>query len=310
LNVPLQFWFCRNPALALPLVAMSLHEVRLQIEFNGLEEITSSYVPTSVSSIVYRLTVPKDDDVNKYSSGQTMECQVWATYYHLDADERRAITQTPLEYLIETVQHKGGAQYRDDTLNIKYDIPFANPVKEIIWGLRPFLDIPNTDLSGENLTYRTRLRPSFSQFWSQFESGVIKFNGQNRMKDRPDTHFLLTQNYQHHTRASRYDTLTGATYGSDGSPWVSRGSVYSTRLYTYSFGLAPEQYQPSGAANFTKLDDAQLELRGISTTDPISWATPTNALTKYFSGLELMVYATGYNVLRVKDGMAGLAYEG
>jgi hypothetical protein len=312
LNVPLQFWFCRNPALALPIVAMSLHEIRLQLEFGNLEDITSSYKPsTATNPAYYPLVVPNDANMANYTSGQNMECEVWATYYHLDSDERRQLVQNPLEYLIEQVQFKGSQEYREDTRNIKYDMGFANPVKEIIWGIRPILDIPNSVLSATAFrAYRTRTQPSFGQFWGEFESGVIRFNSQNRMKDRPSTHFLLTQNYQHHTRVPRYNQLTGSQVEAT----RETGPVYVAKLYTYSFGLNPEQHQPSGTANFTKLDDASIELRGISTPDPLTYdvggsSTAVNKLTQYYDGLELVVYATSYNVLRVKDGMCGLAFE-
>ena len=312
LNVPLQFWFCRNPALALPIVAMSLHEIRLQIEFGNLEDITSSYKPsTATNPAYYPLVVPNDNNMSDYASGTNMECEVWATYYHLDSDERRQLVQNPLEYLIEQVQFKGSQEYREDTRNIKYDMGFANPVKEIIWGIRPILDIPNSILSATEFTaYRTRTSPSFGQFWGEFESGVVRFNSQNRMKDRPSTHFLLTQNYQRHTRVPRYNQLTGSQVESS----RETGPVYVNKLYTYSFGLNPEQHQPSGTANFTKLDDASIELRGISTPDPLTYdvggsSTAVNKLTQYYDGLELVVYATSYNIFRVKDGMAGLAFD-
>jgi hypothetical protein len=307
LNVPLQFWFCRNPALALPIVAMSLHEIRLQIEFGSLEDITSSYIPADKTPLKYPLVIPNDNNMSLYESGQNMECEVWATYYHLDSDERRQITHRPLEYLIELVQYKGRQEYRDGTRNIKYDMGFANPVKEIIWGIRPMLDI-NLSQDADFKIYRTRSRPSFAQFWGYFNSAVILFNSQLRIKDRPSDHFLLTQNYQRHSRVPRYNQLTGS------EPIDIQGEtgpVYSTRIYTYAFSLNPEQYQPSGTANFTKLDDAFLEIRDITITDPITNGTNprANTLNGYIKGFELVVYATSYNVLRIKDGMAGLAFD-
>ena len=357
LNVPLQFWFCRNPALALPIVAMSLHEIRLQLEFGNLEDITSAYIPSdSDSDQKYTLLIPDDSDMGEYSKDQNMECEVWATYYHLDSDERRQLVQKPLEYLIEQVQHKGAYRPTGGTIkyynptpdtatdtdspsditprylkqtfdvkNIRYDLGFANPVKELIWGIRPVLDVPvDSDLIYLE-TNRTRTKIGFGQFWGEFDSGVVKFNSQDRMKDRPDDHFLLTQNYQRHTRVPRYNELTGSesiSISGDPPTIPEIGPVYSARIYTYSFGLNPEQHQPSGTANFTKLDDAFLEIRGISISDPIiASATispetglpiPTpreNTITPYINGMELVVYATSYNILRVKDGMCGLAFE-
>lgn len=313
LNVPLQFWFCRNPALALPIIAMSLHEIRIQLEFGLLEDITSSYKPSAdIDPEFYPLIIPNDNDMSLYSSGQNMECEMWATYYHLDSDERRQLVSKPLEYLVDLIQYKGRQEYRPDTRNIKYDMGFTNPVKDIIWGIRPILNIPNSTLFETDFDgYRTRTHISFGQFWGEFESGVIRFNGQNRMKDRSHDYYLLTQNYQRHTRVPRYNQLTGSC--NENSTEI--GSVYVAKLYSYSFGLNSEQYQPNGSANFTKLDDASIELRGISIPDPLIYdqnsdtSIVTNKLTNYYSGLELVVYAVNYNILRIKDGMAGLAFD-
>jgi len=101
--VPLNFWFCRNPGLALPLIALQYHEVKLKFTWG-------------VSSDVGR------------SSSSTRTCEVWADYIYLDTDERRRFAQVSHEYLIEQVQRQ-----EENSSNTSFKLNFNHPVKELIW---------------------------------------------------------------------------------------------------------------------------------------------------------------------------------
>ena len=96
LFVPLQFWFCRNPGLALPLIALQYHEVKVILDHQ-----TSSTI------------------------GATGKNQLWCDYIYLDTDERRRFAQVSHEYLIEQVQ--------EQNLSSSQDLNFNHPVKELIW---------------------------------------------------------------------------------------------------------------------------------------------------------------------------------
>ena len=93
-QVPLQFWFCRNPGLALPLIALQYHEVKLVFNWGTAENKTA---------------------------------KVMADYIYLDTDERRRFAQVSHEYLIEQLQYNSGENKRSQKLN------FNHPVKELIW---------------------------------------------------------------------------------------------------------------------------------------------------------------------------------
>jgi len=95
-------------------------------------------------------------------------------------------------------------------------------------------------------------------------------NGHDRFSTRGAGYFSLVQPYQHHTRIP--DAIG---------------------IYVYSFALNPEQHQPSGSVNMSRIDNATLLL---------NLTTGTNAV-------KLHVYAVNYNVLRVMAGMGGLAYS-
>ena len=96
--VPLEFWFCRNIGLALPLIALQYHEVKINIEF---------------------------------SSTGFSDATLWADYIFLDTDERRRFAQLSHEYLIEQVQFTGGESINSSNLSAK--LSFNHPVKELIW---------------------------------------------------------------------------------------------------------------------------------------------------------------------------------
>ena len=101
----------------------------------------------------------------------------------------------------------------------------------------------------------------------------LQLNGQDRFSEREGTYFDLVQPYQHHTR----------------NP--------DTGINVYSFALRPEEHQPSGTCNFSRIDNATLQLI-------VSAAAIGGTQTA-----KVRVYATNYNVLRVMSGMGGLAYS-
>jgi hypothetical protein len=104
--VPLQFWFCRNPGLALPLIALQYHEVKLKFVWNSGNSVARD--------------------------GGTMttqpSCEVWVDYIYLDTDERRRFAQQSHEYLIEQLQYNS-----EGSASTSYDLNFNHPVKELIW---------------------------------------------------------------------------------------------------------------------------------------------------------------------------------
>ena len=100
--------------------------------------------------------------------------------------------------------------------------------------------------------------------------GKLQLNGHDRFSERLGSYFNLVQPYQHHT------------------------NVPATGVNVYSFALKPEEHQPSGTCNFSRIDNATLQLQ----------LTPKSSI-----GSKVRVYATNYNVLRIMSGMGGLAYS-
>ena len=234
-HIPLQFAFCRNPGLALPLIALQYHEVEIVIEFNTKAKCSAAG-----------------------SAGtQTMtNVSLWADYIFLDTEERKNFAQNPHEYLIETVQTQTSSVDASSTNSVR--LVFNHPTKELVW-------VTNGQDSG------TPESDLFTQFNADrtthtLSAMKLKLNGQDRFAARNGDYFNYVQPWQHHT----------------GYPDLG--------IYSYSFAIKPEEHQPSGTCNFSRIDNVNLDV------------TATSAGT-------LTVFAHSYNVLRVASGMGGLAYS-
>jgi hypothetical protein len=130
--VPLQFSFCRNPGLALPLIALQYHEVELVIELETFQNCLAhgTYNPRALAvtaSAEAGIVAGTADSLNDTLS-------VWGNYIFLDTDERKNFAQNSHEYLIETVQEQTTASVvgRNNTR-----LNFNHPVKELVWVARP-----------------------------------------------------------------------------------------------------------------------------------------------------------------------------
>ena len=223
--LPLQFWFCRNPGLALPLIALQYHEVKLNITFG---------------------TITHGGNV-----------AVWCDYVFLDTDERRRFAQVSHEYLIEQVQFSNSLSVSGTSA--QHELRFNHPVKELVWTVDGKNGAATDDIT--------------------VKDALLQLNGHDRFKRREGKYFTKVQRYQYHS-------------GSENQA----GSI----PHVYSFALKPEEHQPSGTCNFSRIDNAVLNLNMD--------ATGANSLDTTAGG-KLRVYAVNYNVLRIMSGMGGLAYS-
>ena len=228
LYIPFQFFFCRNPGLALPLIALQYHEVKLNIKFRSSSELVHT-----------GLTNP---DL-KFDGNP----RLFVDYVYLDTDERRVFAQSQHEYLIEQLQHTGPESTKDDN----HRLNFNHQVKELVWVARQSGADP-MDFAGQagaddaGLTFLANVDgthdPKYSTSeYDSFNTAKLQLNGHDRFTERDASYFRLVQPYQHHTR------------------------VPSKYVYMYSFALNPESHQPSGTCNFSRLDNVTLSLSGLKT---------------------------------------------
>ena len=113
LYIPLQFWFNRNNGLALPLIALQYHDVRMTLKFRDVKECVNG--STTV--------VPSIKDSN-----------LLIDYIYLDTEERKRFAQAQHEYLIEQLQFTGSESV--PTTNNKYRLNFNHPSKFLTWAVR------------------------------------------------------------------------------------------------------------------------------------------------------------------------------
>ncbi len=114
LYVPLQFWFNRNNGLALPLIALQYHDVRVTVEFRGANTLIN-YNGTTAPT-----TLPSMQD-----------CYLLIDYIYLDSEERKRFAQASHEYLIEQLQFTGSESLNSGTA--KYRLNFNHPSKYLVW---------------------------------------------------------------------------------------------------------------------------------------------------------------------------------
>lgn len=354
LYVPLQFWFCRNPGLALPLIALQYHEVKINLDLRPLDECLWAVDKLNGQSSDLKAPAAYNKSL--------VAASLYVDYVFLDTSERRRMAQQPHEYLIEQLQFTGSESIGSSSNKIKLN--FNHPCKELIWtvqkdelvnycdsfiggelmykalGCQPFNytdavdalppalaafsgkeaagesatafinssglfeNVGPADLYGET-TNTDGVMNNYTSAYGQLEAtdptssvsdagafvlaetalnlhcwgenpvvtAKIQLNGQDRFSEREGSYFDVVQPYQHHTRHP------------------------STGINVYSFALRPEEHQPSGSCNFSRIDNATLQL-------VVSNATVENTETA-----KVRVYATNYNVLRVMSGMGGLAYS-
>jgi hypothetical protein len=353
LYVPFQFWFCRNPGLALPLIALQYHEVKINLDLRPIDECLWAVSSLNCSSGSAKVTAAYNQSL--------VAASLYVDYVFLDTDERRRMAQNPHEYLIEQLQFTGDESVGSSSNKIKLN--FNHPCKELVWVVQPDQNVDYcSSLECNSLLYRTlgaqpfnytdaidalpnaihafggpdsvaadatafvdasglfqdagAVDVSATNWWNQGSgqlytapnlgfagiqnSGVsdagtfvlaesaldmhcwgenpvvtakLQLNGQDRFSEREGTYFDLVQPYQHHTR----------------NP--------DTGINVYSFALRPEEHQPSGSCNFSRIDNATLQL------------VLSNATVEGTKTAKVRVYATNYNVFRVMSGMGGLAYS-
>jgi hypothetical protein len=365
LYIPLLFWFCRNPGLALPLIALQYHEVKINLDIRPIGEClwaVKSLSQTTAGSV----------SLSAAYQQSLVAASLYVDYIFLDTDERRKMAQNPHEYLIEQLQFTGDESVGSSSNKIKLN--FNHPCKELIWVVQPDANVDYcASLDAGSILFRTlgaqpfnytdaidALPNAIHAFGGQDETGgstgnefisasglfqmpgaldgassilgannpanwvastgaaglnetpfmnqggsisgslvsdagtfvlaetaldmhcwgenpvvtaKLQLNGQDRFSEREGSYFDVVQPFQHHTRHP------------------------DTGINVYSFALRPEEHQPSGSCNFSRIDNAVLQL-------VLSSPTVSGVATA-----KVRVYAVNYNVLRVMSGMAGVAYS-
>ena len=211
----------------------------------------------------------RNNYVNTPISGYSIKSMnVWVDYVFLDMDERKRYAEQQHEFLIDQLQFSGDTTVQPTNKSVSVKLNFNHPVKELYW-----INIRNDYLQADPYNGNKELTYSLDTLTPEsFNTGLIQLNGVDRFQTRPASYFRLVQNYQYHTH-------------------------YTIKnIYTYSFGLYPEEYQPSGTCNMSKITNVNLYL---------DYGNVNNT----GQNLILKVYGVNYNILRIMSGMAGIAFS-
>lgn len=268
--VPLKFWFCRNPGLALPLIALQNAQVIMKFKFrNPYTLINTDHTSGGI--------IPSYEKIP----------ELYVDYIFLDTKEKRDFASKKHQYLIEQLQFNG-----KQTFSTSHDLNFDNPVKELIWVCQnknvnteysirdgvngnadAYLNVTSSiTKNNDYFNYQTESGSSQNEYLNAsltnepFNEAELIFEGNSRFNKRKATYFRTIQPLNHHSK------------------------VPGKYIYCYSFSLKPEEHQPSGVCNFSKLKSAK-----------ITFSSPA-------TNTDILIFAHSYNLLRIMEGKAGIAY--
>ena len=278
--VPLRFWFCTNPGLALPLISLKYHEVKIRVhirdgadQLRELGDVDSRYTIALPGTDVDTGTfITPKGDVKVAVKPRILSMSLWVDYIFLEDQERNMFCNKDHEYLIHQLQVTENSVLYNPTLRVKTKLPFVHPVKELVWVV---VD-----------SRRTFEAFSSSDGANPIQSAVLYLDGIRRFNERDGVYFDIIQPHQHHTNIPH--TLHHIRDSSGHAQITRRG------INVYSFALHPEDTDPSGSCNMSRITDAVLEVKPF--------------LDNVDSSV-IRVYAVNYNVLRITQGTGGLAFE-
>lgn len=230
-----------------------------------------------------------------------VEIKLYANYTFLDVEERKRFASSSTESLIEQVQYNG-----EETKTNNIRLTFNHPVKYLAWVMTsssvPKHGLYNmaapTEYFGDAAAIAGASVESdqYNDAFAPIKTVKLQLNGHDRFSERPGKWFNQVV------------------------PFQACGTMPRAGVYMYSFALQPGKHQPSGTANFSRIDNATLNLT-YKTVDldagnaavvlddskyGVQWAD-VNATTDAFDTVR--IWAVNYNVLRIVSGMGGLAFS-
>ena len=255
LLIPLPFWFCRSIEKSLPLIAMQYTDVKIVIQFKQFNNCW--YNVTNTLNGLVPSSTPKIGSAN-----------LLCNYVYLDVFERTKFAkQLNHEYLIEQFQSINGYTIPQNILNANIRLFLNHTDKELFWTYRTTVATTANDY--DNYASITNYDTPIEAKTAPFTHITLRFNGNDRFETTSETFFRLYQPYKYHSSGT------------------------NNYIYMYSFALEPENIQPSGTCNFSKIDNAVLNLDMYPNI-------PEGVVN---------VYCINYNILRIQNGMAGILFS-
>ena len=230
--IPLKFWFNKNAGLALPLISLQYHTVKINIKIADLININWG---------------------NCKINNNILDSSLLVNYIYLDTNEKKSFVENKHEYLIEQIQYIEPTIITNNIIN-KIELNFNHPIKGLFW---------TTDRG-------------------YVKSAELVLNGHDVFSE-DGNYFHLVQPYECDLGLSEKILYINRT-------WNYVDNINNNnRTGMYSFSLKPNEYQPSGSCNFSKIKYANFNIIGININ-------------------KIYIYALNYNILKIINGMCNLTY--
>ncbi len=296
LLIPLQFYFCNNPGLYIPLLALQYSPIRINITLTPLQQLFW------VNPYNYPAIVP--DPANDQSNwkpacqisvdctSQIVNMMLWGEYVYLDTEERRMFVSASHEYLIEQVQYTPPYALTAQQTTATISIEFNHPIKEFFFVAQRDEMINRNEwfnysslaiLEPVNTTYVTPYLNPLQNPTGRTDLislAKLQLDGYDRFPNRNPLYFRLEQPYDRHT------TTPVQAY-----------------IYNYCFALRPEDSQPTGTMNASRIDSIVWQIQ----MNPIL-SNPLIPAWQQRGPCHIVVYGHNYNVFRVINGFGGLLF--
>ena len=289
LLIPLQFYFCKNPGLYLPLLALQYHPIRINITLRPLQQLF--WVPPPPGS--QQMWKPACQ-INVSCTSTIVNMMLWGEYVYLDVEERRMFVSKSHEYVIEQVQYTPPYSITAQQTTATISVEFNHPIKEFIFVVQrdemanrnewfnysnlaidePIPSTPTYDVQ----TYMNSNAPAGRM--DLISAAKLQLDGYDRFAERVPQYFRLEQPYEHHTT-----------------------TPVNSFIYNYSFALRPEDVQPTGTLNASRIDSIvwQIQMNTVL-------SNPCLADWQQRGNCHIVIYGHNYNVFRVINGFGGLLF--
>lgn len=279
LYIPLKFWFCRHFSAVLPGLALQHADIKIRLKIRDLDE-----------------GMFKQGELSYFIKKPQLNCQMLVDYYYVEKDERKAFSENKHEYLIERTRINTQNTFTgDDILHdniLKIQLYFKNPVKLLIWTIRLTDEngiIPNP-ANWTNYSYV----PNLKKYYKYIENDNLNYKNTNG-------NLQVIRTFKLFFNGKERETEKDYQFNSLITPHLKFINSLDDNVFVYSFSIFPELLQPSGTANFSKLNEVFINMK---LAEPYVRFLKEHPKAKIFWN----VYSVSYDVLRVMSGLSGLAF--
>lgn len=315
--VPLQFWFCKNIRKSLPLIALQYHDVEIEVKIRDFESCyrvikERTYNNQNLTDLPnLELIRTHYQFANKFKQLPLEGVRLDCTYVYLDSNDRKRISQSEHKILITQNQ-----EIKCNLSEKSIDLDFNHPVKDLYFylSLNYIKNLPeplNFSANSEFLFNNTaeyhldtkNVFPNRNYGWNN-GSGVLKdflplknrhlleearilINGHQRVEWKDYKYYSYVQNNEFYKRC------------------------IDNHVYKYSFSGNPHSETPLGSLNFSRIDNAQLQVKINDNTINLikKFMNPVDYSKLNDNNINITINAINYNYLIIKSGMGGLAYN-